>query len=116
MSTDVIFYGWNRSVPGREQMSAQHFQEYIGWLAGLQQSGAIDSYEVVLLNPHGGDLNGFFLLRGSNEQLNALQDTDEFGLHVTRGGLHLEGSGMIRGVTGEGVMEWMQRWMANLPG
>jgi hypothetical protein len=116
MSTAVIFYGWNRSVPGREQISAQHFQDYMVYLGGLQTSGAIDSYEVVLLNPHGGDLNGFFLLRGSPEQLNALQETAEYQDHVTRGGLHLEGSGAIRGVTGEGVMEWMGRWAANLPG
>lgn len=115
MSTAVIFYGWNRSVPGREQMSAAHFQEYLGYLAGLQESGAIDSYEVVLLDPHGGDMNGFFLLRGSPEQLSAVQATEEYGVHVTRGGLHLEGSGAIRGVTGEGVMEWMARWGANIP-
>lgn len=115
MSKGVIFYGWNRSVPGREQISAAHFQEYLRYLVGLQESGTIDSYEVVLLDPHGGDLNGFFLLRGSFEQLDALQATDEYQNHVTRGTLHLEGSGAIRGVTGEGVMEWMARWTANLP-
>jgi len=53
MSTEVIFYGWNRSVPGREQVSAAHFQEYLGYLAELQQNGDIDSFEVVLLRPHG---------------------------------------------------------------
>lgn len=116
MSTEVIFYGWNRSVPGREQVSAQHFQEYIGYLSGLQGSGAIDSWEVVLLGPHGGDLNGFFLIRGSRDQLNALQATEEYQVHVTRGGFHLQGSGAIRGATGEGVMEWMARWTANMPG
>jgi hypothetical protein len=116
MSTEVIFYGWNRSVPGREQMSATHFQEYLGYLAGLQQNGAIASFEVVLLRPHGGDLNGFFLIRGDTDQLNALQASDEYLNHVTRGGLHLEGSGAIRGVTGESVMDWMSRWTQALPG
>ena len=116
MSKAVIFYGWNRSVPGREQTSAAHFQDYIGYLAGLQESGAIDSYEIVLLNPHGGDLNGFFLLRGDHDQLDALQATEDYQNHVTRGGMHLEGSGAIRGVTGEGVMEWMARWTAHIPG
>ena len=116
MSTGVIFYGWDKSIPGREQMSAAHFQDYLAYLAGLQQSGAIDSYDVVLLNPHGGDLNGFFLIRGEIEQLNALQETEEYQNHVTRGSLHLQGDGAIRGVTGEGVMEWMARWTANLPG
>jgi hypothetical protein len=35
MGTDVIFMGWNRSVAGREAMSAQHFQEFLGYLGGL---------------------------------------------------------------------------------
>ena len=116
MSTEVIFYGWNRSVPGREQTSAQHFQEYLGYLAELQQNGAIDSFEVILLSPHGGDLNGFFLIRGDNDQLNTLQASDEYQTHVTRGGFHLQGSGAIRGVTGAGVADWMNRWGAHIPG
>jgi hypothetical protein len=116
MSTEVIFYGWNRSVPGREQVSAAHFQEYLGYLGELQQNGDIDSFEVVLLGPHGGDLNGFFLIRGNNDQLNALQASDAYLNHVVRGGLHLEGAGAIRGVTGEGVMDWMNRWAGALPG
>lgn len=116
MSTEVLFYGWNRSIPGREQISAAHFQEYVAYLGGLQAEGAIDSFEVILLNPHGGDLNGFFLVRGNQEQLDAMQGSDAYRTHVTRGGLHLEGSGAVRGVTGEGVMEWMGRWTAHLPG
>ncbi len=116
MSTEVLFYGWNRSIPGREQISAAHFQEYLAFLGGLQADGAIDSFEVVLLDPHGGDLNGFFLIRGSREQLNTMQDSEAYMIHVTRGGMHLEGAGAVRGVTGEGVMEWMNRWSALLPG
>lgn len=116
MSTEVLFYGWNRSIPGREQISAAHFQEYVAYLAGLHADGAIDSFEVILLTPHGGDLNGFFLVRGSREQLDAMQGSDAYQTHVTRGGLHLEGSGAVRGVTGDGVMEWMGRWTAHLPG
>ncbi|MDX1415424.1 MAG: hypothetical protein R3293_14605 [Candidatus Promineifilaceae bacterium] len=115
MGNRVIFYGWNRSIPGREQVSAAHFQEYIGYLNGLQESGAIDSWEVIFLAPHGGDLNGFFLIRGNQEQLSALQASEEYLTHVTRGSLHLEGSGAIRGSTGEAVMEEFGRWMANIP-
>lgn len=35
MSTNTIFYGWKRSLPGRERLSASHFEEYMGYLAGL---------------------------------------------------------------------------------
>ena len=116
MSSNVIFFGWNRSVPGREQISAQHFQDFLGYLGGLQQSGVIDSFEPVLLGAHGGDMNGFFLIRGENDALDALQASDEWQTHQIRGGYHLEGAGSVRGATGELVMEWMNRWSSIIAG
>ena len=62
MSSNVIFFGWNRPVSGQEQKSAALFMEFLQYLGGLQGSGAIDSFETVLLGPHGGDLNGFILI------------------------------------------------------
>ncbi|MGD2049318.1 MAG: hypothetical protein PVH03_07480 [Chloroflexota bacterium] len=115
MSSHVIFFGWTRSIPGREKISAEHFQEFVDYLGKLQQEGAIDSFEPVLLTPHGGDLNGFFLIRGDSDSLNALQASDEWLTHQIRGGQHLEGAGSVRGVTGELVMEWMSRWTSLLP-
>ena len=116
MSSNVIFFGWNRSVPGREQLSAQHFQDFLQYLGGLQQAGAIESFEPILLSAHGGDMNGFFLIRGENDALNALVDSDEWLIHMTRGGHHLEGSGAVRGAAGELVMEWMNRWGSIIAG
>ena len=110
MSTDVIFMGWNGSIAGREAMSAQHFQEFLGYLGGLQQAGKIASFEPVLLNPHGGDLNGFVLVRGDSAQLAALQGTEEWEIHIARAGFYLEGLGVVRGVTGEGVMARLALW------
>jgi hypothetical protein len=115
MSSNVIFFGWNRSIPGREATSAEHFQEFVQYLGGLQQKGAIESFEAVLLNPHGGDLNGFFLIRGDHGKLDALASSAEWEMHVTRGGLHLEGAGVVRGATGDLVMEWMARWSQSIP-
>jgi hypothetical protein len=116
MSSNVIFFGWNRSVPGREQLSAQHFQEFLQYLGGLQQAGAIESFEPILLGAHGGDMNGFFLIKGENDALNALQASDEWLTHLARGGHHLEGSGAVRGAAGELVMEWMNRWGSIIAG
>lgn len=115
MSTDVIFMGWDGSIPGREAMSAQHFQEFLGYLGGLQQAGKIASFEPVLLNPHGGDLNGFILIRGDSAQFDALSASEEWQIHITRAGIHLQGLGVVRGVTGEGTMAWMARWSQIMP-
>jgi len=29
MSSNAIFFGWNRSLPGRERQSAEHFGEFV---------------------------------------------------------------------------------------
>ncbi len=41
MGSNVMLFGWNRSIPGREKVSAQHFEEFVTYLRGLQQKAAI---------------------------------------------------------------------------
>lgn len=115
MASNALFFGWNRSIPGREQESAAHFEEFSGYLAGLQEAGTIDSFDVVLLNPHGGDMNGFFLIRGEAKNLSAVMSSDEWVTHLTRAALHLEGAGAIRGTTGDEVGNRMQLWGSLIP-
>lgn len=115
MSTNLIFMGWNRPATGREAQGGQLFQEFSQYLGGLQQAGTIQSSETVLLNPHGGDLNGFFLIRGDSTKLDALQSSEEWQTYVTRGGMLMEGLGTVRGATGEKVMEWMNLWTNLIP-
>ncbi|MEW5976959.1 MAG: hypothetical protein AB1898_14240 [Acidobacteriota bacterium] len=115
MGSNAIFFAWNRSIPGRERMSADHFQEFVQYLTGLQQKGAIQSFETVFLNQHGGDLNGFFLIRGETGKLDGLVSTKEWALHMMRAAIHLEGSGAVRGVTGDLVTERMNLWKSAIP-
>jgi hypothetical protein len=116
MTTNALFFGWNRSIPGREKLSAAHFQEFVHYLGGLQQSRAIDSYDTVFLELHGGDLNGFFLLRAAPAKLDALLASQEWNTHMLRAGMHLEGSGAVRAVTGDTVNERMAVWTSQIPG
>jgi DNA-binding LytR/AlgR family response regulator len=111
----MILFGWNRSVPGHERLSAEHFSEFVQYLGGLQQAGAIQSFDAVFLDIHGGDMNGFFLVRGANAQLNDLVDSETWVTHMTRASLHMEGAGVVRGVTGELVMQRMALWTQQLP-
>jgi hypothetical protein len=115
MSSNVIFFGWNRPVPGREGMSAEHFQEFMQYAGGLQQDGTIQSVEPVFLDAHGGDLNGFILIKGESAKLDALVSSEAWVTHMTRAGLHLEGSGAVRGATGDLVMERMSLWTGLIP-
>ena len=115
MSKSVIFVGWNRPSVGREKEAGENFNNFMGYVMQLQQEGVIDSFEPVLLSPHGGDLNGFILLRGEAEQLQAVKRSDTWMMYVTRAGLSTDGFGVVDGVTGEGVMEWMERWTSLIP-
>jgi hypothetical protein len=115
MSSNVIFMGWSGSIPGREKISAQHFQEFVGYLEGLQKSGAILSFETIFLHPHGGDLNGFFIIRGEHNKLDALSGDEAWEQHITRAGLHLQGLGVVRGASGELIADLMQRWTKAIP-
>jgi hypothetical protein len=115
MNTSVILFGWNRSIPGREKVSAAHFDEFVKFLGGLQQKGTISAFDAVFLDPHGGDLNGFFLIKGASAKLDSLMSSDEWVTHITRASLHLDISGAIRGVTGDEIMKRMAIWTSAIP-
>ena len=115
MGSGVILFGWNRSIPGREKVSAAHFDEFMSYLGGLQQNGTIQGFDVIFLDAHGGDLNGFFLIRGESAKLDSLVSTTAWITHITRASLHLEGSGVIRGVTGDELMKRMAIWTSVIP-
>lgn len=115
MSTNVILFGWNHPIRGRENTSVSHFQEFTQYLDGLKQEGTIDSYAPVFLNPHGGDMNGFFLITGDSASLDELVSSDHWVRHMVRANLHLEGMGAIRGVTGALLNERMELFRSLIP-
>jgi len=115
MQPNVIFFGWNRSTPGREKISAQHFQEFVQYLAGLQQAGTIASFAPFFLEPHGGDLNGFFLIHGKPANLSDLMSSKDWAKHMMRASLHLDNVGTVTGFTGDAVTEQMELWTSLLP-
>ena len=115
MASNVLLFGWNRSLPGREKLSAEHFAEFTQYLGGLQQKGSIKSFDAVFLQPHGGDLNGFLLIRAESAQLDALVSSADWERHMTRAMLHLDHPGEIRGVTGDLVKERMNLWSSLIP-
>lgn len=115
MNGNLIFFGWNRSHPGREGLSQQHFQEFVAYLTAQQQAGMIQSWDVAFLDPHGGDLNGFFLIRGEPGKLDTLVGSDEWITQMTRASLHLDASGAVRGATGDLIQSRFALWSSLLP-
>jgi hypothetical protein len=103
MAEAGLFIGWGAPVRGREGTGLDVFNESVQYWGQLQQDGRIESFEVVLLYPHGGDLGGFALLRGTHDQLNAVGGDDEFLRLTARAGLIVEELGVVRAALDEGL-------------
>jgi hypothetical protein len=112
MAGEALFLGWGPVVRGREQKALTVFQETIAYYGKLQQEGRIDSFEPVLIAPHGGDLGGFVLLRGERGKLDEIRSSEEFERAVTRAASVVENVGVINAFTGESLGQTMSRFQA----
>ncbi|MDR7316434.1 hypothetical protein [Brevibacillus nitrificans] len=61
--------GWGEIIAGREQAAQATLNNAMQYCIRLQQEGKIDRCEVVVLEPHGSDLNGFVLITGDKETI-----------------------------------------------
>ena len=103
MAAAALFIGFGQPARAREPQALDLLNEVLGLCSELRATGHIESFEPVLLEPHGGDLNGFLLVRGSPEQLAALRARDDFRRAVARAGLVLDGFGVVDAHIGEGL-------------
>ena len=103
MAEAGIFIGWGASTPGREAKGLEVFNESVAYWGKLQEDGKIESFEVVLLTPHGGDLEGFALLRGSRDQVGTLIVDEEFERTTARATLIVQNVGIVPAVLGDGL-------------
>jgi len=108
MADAGLFIGWGAPVRGREAKGLEVFNESVQNWGQYQQDGRIESFEVAILYPHGGDLYGFALLRGTREGLAELQREDEFQRTLTRAGLVVERLGVVSAALGDGLGEQIQ--------
>ena len=102
-----VFIGFGQPVRGREERAIEVFNEFVGMFGRMQAAGRIEDMGVTLLDPHGGDLGGFFMVHGSPEQCSALQMDEEFRRACIDASLIVENFGVVGGVSGEAVMPEM---------
>ena len=107
MADAGLFFGWHRPARGREKAALEVFNASIAYYSKLQADGRIESFEPVFLVPHGGDLDGFILLRGSAEQMAAVLSDEEFERLVGEADLTVDGVGVISALLGEGIARGM---------
>jgi len=110
MADRALFLGWTRAVAGREQQAMELFQKAMDYYGKLQADGLIESFEPVLLQAHGGDLNGFVLLRSDAEKIAKIRQDDAFIDFSMEAGYCLQGFGIVEGIIGEGIPDAFSRW------
>jgi hypothetical protein len=103
MADAGLFIGWGEVVRGREDRALDVFNETIEYYGQLQSDGRIESFEVALLEPHGGELQGFVLLRGSEDQIDTVRRDDDFQHLMTKASLLVDDLGLIPAYIGEGL-------------
>jgi hypothetical protein len=110
MADAALFIGWGNAIAGREQKALQVFGEAIQYDERLQQQGEIESFEAFLLEPHGGDLSGFLLIRGDAEKLSRLRVDPEFVRLNGRAQLVVQNFGVVAAWTGQELQRLFQEF------
>ncbi len=103
MAEAGLFVGWGDPITGREAKGLEVFGEALAYWAKAEQEGRIESHETVLLAPHGGELAGFILVRGSQEQMAAVRAEEEFDRLNTRATLIVQNVGVVDAALGDGL-------------
>jgi len=109
MAADAgLLLGWNRVVPGNDQLAVELWQEMLGYLRRLHAEGQVEKFEIVLLGAHGGRLNGFVLVRADQAHLDRLRNSQEFLVFNVRANKVLEGFLVVRAHFGDEVAQIMR--------
>jgi hypothetical protein len=111
MADGALFIGWGRVVRGREHEALSVFNEDMQFYAELQQKKEIESFEIVLLEAHGGDLSGFVLVKGDPEPLARLRTDPEFRRRMIRAALYVDDLGVVGALIGGGVATGMAAYL-----
>jgi len=105
MAEAALFLSWGTPVRGRELKGLEVFDETLAYWRQLKQEGQIEDFQIILLGPHGSDLEGFALLHGRVAQLHELHADEEYLCLTMMQGLVCESFRVLRASIGEGLDE-----------
>jgi hypothetical protein len=111
MADRALFIGFGAPVRGREERAVEVFNEFVEMFGRMRSDGRVASMEVSLLDPHGGDLGGFFMVYGSEDQCAALTNDEEFRRASIDASLIVENFGVVPAVTGDAVVTEMAMYV-----
>jgi len=111
MPDRAVFIGFGQPVRGREERAVDVFNDFVGMFGRMAADGRIADMDVTLLDPHGGDLGGFFMVHGSAEQCSALMMDEEFRRACTDANLIVDNFGVVPAATGQAVGDEMAMYI-----
>ncbi|HVP01018.1 MAG TPA: hypothetical protein VMT10_00505 [Solirubrobacteraceae bacterium] len=114
MADAALFVGWGESIHGREGLGLQVFAETLAYYTSLQEEGRIESFEPVLLAPHGGGLEGFIVLRGERATLDEIRASDEFERLTLKAQLVVREVGVVNALIGDGLSHGIELYQEAL--
>src|SRR2546428_13988757 len=103
MADNGIFVGFGTPTRGRENGATKVFTEFSQYLGAQQAQKNVESFEPVFLQARGGDLGGFFLIKG--EKLDKMVASEEFDKLTTRALFIVEHFGVVNASFGGRVQE-----------
>ena len=107
MAYSGLCIGFGVPVRGRQQAAIGVFNELVEYFTSLQQLGEVEAWEPVFLEPHGGDLGGFLLVRGDPERLARVRGSAELYRLATRAQLIVDGLGIVGAELGDQIESGM---------
>lgn len=107
MADTALFCGWNQPSTGREAQALELFASTIAFWNKHKEAGNIESFEPVILSRHGGDMNGFMLIRGDAAKLDEIKRSDEFFSIVNQCSYCVDNFGVVDAYIKEGVARVM---------
>ena len=112
MTDSALIIQWGATAPGRERKAVELFGETLRFLTGLVTNGRVASVEPFFLQPHGGNVEGFFIMRGDRDELNKIRGEDDFQRYSVRAQAVVQNFGVIEAITGEQLNKHMA-WFAD---
>lgn len=115
MSNAGLIFLWNDVKTGREKQAGELFNATLAFYEKKVKEGVVESYEPAILTRHGGTLNGFIIVRGEVDKLQALRLSNDFKDMEVKAIHCLSGFGVVEAALGKEVGEVMKRWANNIP-
>jgi hypothetical protein len=110
MAEAALYIGWGAPARGREKQALDVFNESMQYYGRVQQKGKIENVEVAILTPTGGDVGGFFLLRGTAQQIDSLRRDEEFQGLLNQVQLIADGLRITDAIVDEGIAQQISRY------